>query len=240
MYTVILSPDAFRLIVSSALEAYAVPHGKNHNPATHIPLETCGAVWGYETTNKNANGDNKYFHIVAVDIETSAHRTANSVGSKSSSIEVKTGFYERYNPELKYLGDFHSHPWSQGEKVDDSHTLHTAQNVEKFKRYRFSGDPKKKNGDFGSVAHLIENEKLPYQIGLVATIYRMTNVVNDPLHSYLDKKSAFRFTYNGKDASGQIKSFRCWVKAYVFPNNNCDPAPNTEVKLQCSALGFLP
>jgi hypothetical protein len=234
MHTVILSPDAFRLIVSSALEAYAVPHGTNHNPSKHTPLETCGAIWGYETENKG----NKYFHIVAVDVETSADRQPGSVASKLASIEVKKGFYERYNPELKYLGDFHSHPWSQGEKFG-SHTLQTAQNIEAHRLYRFSGDPKQKSDDFGSVDWL-KSEGLPYQIGLVTTIYRMTNVVNDPLHSFLDEKSAFRFTYNGKDASGKLKSFRCWVKAYVFPHNNCEPAPNTEVKLQCSALGFFP
>lgn len=125
MNTVILSPDAFRLIISSALEAYAVPHGKNHDPSKHTPLETCGAIWGYETENHG----NKYFHIVAVDVDTSANRQPGSVASKPASIEVKKGFYERYNPELKYLGDFHSHPWSQGE-IAYNHTLQTAQNVE--------------------------------------------------------------------------------------------------------------
>jgi hypothetical protein len=236
MYTVILSPDAFRLIVSSALEAYAVPHGANHNPGKHIPLETCGAIWGYETESEN----NKYFHVVAVDVDTSAHRKPDCVASKLPSIEVKKGFYERYNPELKYLGDFHSHPWSQGEKVEGyGYELKTAQNIEQHRLYRFSGSPKDISGDFESVAWL-KKQKLSYQIGLVTTIYRMRNVVNDPLHSFLDEKSAFRFTYNGKDASGNLKSFRCWVKAYVFPKNSCEPAPNTEVKLQCSALGFLP
>lgn len=234
MNTVILSPDAFRLIISSALEAYAAPHGRNHDSTKHIPLETCGAIWGYETEKD----DQKFFHIVAVDIETAANRKPGSVASKPESIEIKKGFYERYNPELKYLGDFHSHPWSQGELVDGE-PLRTAQNVEQRRLYRFSGDPKASSGDFSSVKWL-KRQGLLYQVGLVATIYRMTNIVNDPLHGFLDEKSAFRFTYNGKDGTGDNKSFRCWVKAYIFPNTTNTPAPNTEVKLQCITLGFLP
>lgn len=233
IYSVILSPETFRLIISSTLEAYVVPYGVNHDPGRHVPLETCGAIWGYETVKAN----DRFFHIVAVDIETSADRKPGSVTMKAASIEIKRGFYERYNPELNYLGDFHSHPWSQGQMVGEEE-LRTAQNVEHRHLYRFSGDANNL-GDFESVRWL-KKEGHPYRVGLVTTIYKMTNNVINPLHGFLDEKSAFRFTYNGNDAKGDKKSFRCWVKAYVFPDETNIPAPNTEVHLQCAALGFLP
>jgi hypothetical protein len=231
MYTVILSPEAFRVIIASTLEAYAAPHGRNHDVVKHTPLETVGAIWGYKTERDG----NEYFHITAADVDTSAHRANGHVTSKPSAIKIKRGFYQEYSPELSYLGDFHSHPWSQGEM-----NVATAQNVERQRLYRFSGDPAKNTDDFKSVSWL-KSQKFPYKVGVVATMYRMTNVVENKLHAFLDTKSAFRFTYTGDDVTGNKKSFRCWVKVYVFPDDTtCIPAPDSQVKLHCSALGFFP
>lgn len=108
MYTVIVSHDAFRTIVSSALEAYSIPHGKRRNIKDHTPLETYGTSWGYSTERE----DGTVFNIVAADVDSSAHRTTGWVLQKSEAFSLKNSFYKKYYPEIEYLGDFHSHPYS--------------------------------------------------------------------------------------------------------------------------------
>lgn len=228
MYTVIISHDAFRTVVSSALEAYTVPHGRRRNIEAHSPLETYGTSWGYSAKRD----DMTVFNVVAADVDSSAHRTSGWVRRKAEAFQIKSEFYKKYFPELEYLGDFHSHPYSQEE--DD---LKSARELESQHLYRFSSI-ENESDDFDSVLSLKMEGKLNYQVGLVTTIYRMSNVVNNPLHSHLDKGSAIRFTYNGVDADGYEKSFRCWLKAYVFPEHTSKPAKDKDVRLLCPSLGF--
>lgn len=229
-YTIIISSDAFRQMVSSALEAYAVPDGKKHKDEGHVPLETYGSIWGYSTEKE----DGVYYHVVVADPETSADRRPGWVQSKVASSRVKRGFYERYCPELGYLGDFHSHPYSQGENG-----FKTAQHVERARFYRFSGEPGKKDGDFASVLSL-KQRGLPYRVGLVVTVYRLSNMMQDPKHDYLDRKSAVRFTHNGPDGKGTLRSYRCWLKAYAFAGGDDTPVEDKHVRLHCGSLGMVP
>ena len=234
MDKVVISPDAFRQIFSSALEAYAVPQGRRQNAQQHQPLETYGSIWGFSKEN---NLD-ICFYVIASDTETSAHRRAGSVQRKVGAQHIKTGFYEQFSPELSYLGDFHSHPYCQGE--DD---LTTAQNVESRRWYRFSGAPGDKNGDFASVRD-IKKRGVPYRVGLVATVYRMAVCVENERTAHLtsvsDQKSALRFTYTGRDASNQISSFRCWLKAYTFTGADDTPTEDSKVCIHCGSLGLRP
>ncbi len=234
MYSVILSPDAFRLIMSSTLEAYAVPHGRNDDPNHYRPLETYGALWGYSVTRDGET----IFHITAADIDSSAHRTPNWVRRKHEALCLKSGFYKRYNRELEYLGDFHSHPYS----AEADGVRITARDVESQHCYRFSGTPgddQSDSGDFADVKYLKE-ANFPYRIGFVATVYKMTKVVANPREEWLDGVSAIRFTYNGPDADETTRSFRCWLKAYIFPDETNTPASDNVVTLLCPSLGFLP
>ena len=228
--TVIVSNDAFRQMLSSALEAYACPDGKRHKGEGHIPLETYGSIWGYSTIKV----DGTYFHVVVADPDTSADRRPGSVQAKVASSRIKAGFYARYNPELAYLGDFHSHPYSPGE-----FDLKTAQHVEKRRLFRFSGAPGQKEGDFASVKSL-KKQGLMYRVGLVVTVFKMPNCVTEPLHNYLDSKSAIRFTHNGPDGEGRETSYRCWLKAYAFLGDDEKPIPNKDLRVHCGALGMVP
>jgi len=228
--TVIVSNDAFRQMLSSALEAYACPDGKKHSGEGHIPLETYGSIWGYST----GKTDGTYFHVVVSDPDTSADRRPGSVLAKVASSRIKGGFYARYNPELAYLGDFHSHPYSQGEA-----DLGTAQHVEHRRYFRFSGSPRENTGDFASVKSL-KKQGLIYRVGLVVTVFKMTNCVTEPLHAYLDLKSAVRFTHNGPDGDGKMTSYRCWLKAYAFLGDDANPVPDKDLRVHCGALGMVP
>ena len=246
MFSVIVSPEAFRTIIASTLEGYLVPHGRR-NANNHQPLETYGASYGY----KVQRGDEAVYNVLAADVDSSAYRRNGEVSSKTQACWIKSGFYKRYHPELDYLGTFHSHPYSCGEFKDIEKGydgLTTPQHAENMRLYRFSGRPhvgipKNKTEieaekDFGMVRDLKECG-LSYQVGLVATVFEMSTVVKNPLHGHLDSKSAIRFTYNGTNTGGVTKSFRCWLKAYVFPDDTNKPAKDASVTLSCPSVGLF-
>lgn len=137
MYSVILSDDAVRVMVASALEAYSSPHGRTLNIEKHVPLETIGGIWGHETQRD----DQTCFHVVSADVETSADRRSGSVMSKVESFAIRQGFYQFMNPEVKCLGNFHSHPWQRDEKGRKGKVIQGPQDIEKQRLYRFSGEP---------------------------------------------------------------------------------------------------
>lgn len=241
MYSVILSDDAVRVMVASALEAYSSPHGRTLNIEKHVPLETIGGIWGHETQRD----DQTYFHVVSADVETSADRRSGSVRSKVESFAIRQGFYQFMNPEVKCLGNFHSHPWQRDEKGPKGKVIQGPQDIEKQRLYRFSGEPIGVEGNPTDDYCQPSSSEFPYRVGLVVTLYRMTNQVLDPLHRYIDGYSGFRFTYFGpigykNEDELDMGSFRCWIKAHVFPNADAIPAPDEDVHLQCAALGFLP
>lgn len=219
----------------AALEAYCVPHGSNQSVNAHTPLETTGAIWGMI---KNDAFGNLIYQIETVDVDTSAEMQSTAVAQKPAAIALKTSFTEKFTPHFKYLGDFHSHPYSEGEVVGGK-TLKTPQNAEHAKVYRFSGNPSPPTSDYGSVAAM-RNMGLDYRVGLVVTLFRMKYAVSHPRKSYLDDRSAIRLTFNGTGLHGKKDTFRIWIKAHVFPDPAItDPVPDTDVILLCPIAGFF-
>lgn len=234
-YTVVLSDDAFRVSVMAALEAYCVPHGSNTSVNAHTPLETTGAIWG--TTKTDAFG-NLIYEVESVDVDTSAEMQAAAVAQKPSAIALKTSFTEKFTPHFQYLGDFHSHPYSEGEVVAGK-TLGTPQHAEQSKAYRFSGTHSPATSDYGSVATMRKMD-LKYRVGLVITLFRMKYAVNHSRKAYLDERSALRLTFNGTGLHGTKETFRIWIKAHVFPDpDQITPARDQDVVLLCPIAGFF-
>ncbi|MBB1073738.1 hypothetical protein HUU62_04850 [Rhodoferax sp. 4810] len=234
-YTVALSDDAFRVAVMAALEAYCVPHGCNKSVNAHTPLETTGAIWG--TTKTDAFG-NLIYQVESVDVDTSAEMQTAAVAQKPAAIALKTSFTEKFTPHFQYLGDFHSHPYSEGEIVAGK-KLGTPQHAEQSKVYRFSGTPSPATSDYGSVAAM-RTMGLEYRVGLVVTLFRMRYAVSHPRKAYLDERSAIRLTFNGTGLHGQKETFRIWVKAHVFPDpSQAIPVPDQDVILLCPIAGFF-
>lgn len=234
-YTVTLSDDAFRVAVMAALEAYCVPHGSNTSVNAHTPLETTGAVWGIARTDAFGN---LIYQVESVDVDTSAEMQSTGVAQKPAAIALKTSFTEKYTPHFQYLGDFHSHPYSQGEVVGTK-KLETPQHAEQAKVYRFSGNHTPPSSDFGSV-ETMRKMGLDYRVGLVVTLFQMQYAVAHGRRAYLDGKSAIRLTFNGTGIHGTKETFRIWIKAYVFPDPTAIvPAADNDVVLQCPIAGFF-
>jgi hypothetical protein len=234
-YTVSLSDDAFRVAVMAALEAYCVPHGSSTSITAHTPLETTGAIWGITQTDAFGN---LIYQIKSVDVDTSAEMHATGVLQKPAAIALKTSFTEKFTPHFQYLGDFHSHPYSQGEVVNTK-TLGTPQHAEQAKVYRFSGSHTPPSSDFGSV-EAMRRMGLEYKVGVVVTLFRMKYAVSNSRRAYLDGRSAIRLTFNGTGIYGVKETFRIWIKAYVFPDAaTVVPAADHDVVLQCPIAGFF-
>lgn len=235
---VVITNDAFRAMVISALEGYLVPHGRRVNAVDHRPVETFGTLWGFITHKPKT--EELIYQLTLADIDSSAYREAVSVTEKDQAIRIKSAYLDKFNPELHYLGDFHSHPWHRDYDLEEHPFVESAQKLEQGRTneggrpYQFSEQ------DFKTVRALRAAGR-DYRIGVVVTIYQMANLVSDTSTVYLDGYSAIRFTYNGPDASGKERSFRIWIKAYVYDELGAletdDPIEESNVILICPAIG---
>ncbi|NWC69903.1 hypothetical protein HX873_18595 [Pseudomonas sp. P7758] len=124
-----LSEQAFFTIATSALEAYRVDHSADLD-GTGIKLETFGYLWGHlSSTSMNET----VYRISQANVSTAAHRTGDSVTARDDAYTLKNTFVESFFPELRFLGDFHSHPYSQ-----ERDAVRTELDLERNEFYRFS------------------------------------------------------------------------------------------------------
>jgi hypothetical protein len=208
-----LSESAFFTIVAAALEAFEISHTSTPG-VPHVPVETYGNLWGYETRSRNGE---RILHISMADVETSADRSGGAVQPKDESFELKQGLIARFKPELEYLGDFHSHPYDF-----DNDKVKTALEVEREEYFRFSPD------DFKHVKSLKETRA--YRVGLVTTVFRAAkHVPRNDGYVCIEKEhySCIRFSYD---------DLIIWIKAHVFADKNA--INDQKVVLLCPAVGF--
>ncbi|VFB22032.1 MULTISPECIES: hypothetical protein [Pseudomonas] len=211
-----ISEQAFFSIVTSALEAYKLEHVLNGGDSA-ARVETFGHLWGY---NQPLIGRDMIYRVVLADTSTAVERDQSSVAFTDEAQELKQGFIDTFFPEVCYLGDYHSHPYSY---EDDE--IKTELELERRHLYRFS------EGDFRSVKSL-QDKSLDYRVGLVATVFERERKVNRSLKR-LDGESCIRFQY---------LSMTIWLKAYVWTsddNYNYRRKADKMVRLVCPSLNLL-
>lgn len=211
-----ISEQAFFSIVTSALEAYKVEHVlANGDFAARV--ETFGNLWGYA---QNTIGASMLYRVVWADTSTSVERDQGSISYTDEAQELKQSFIDTFFPEVNYLGDYHSHPYSCNEDG-----IKTELELERAHYYRFSV------ADFRSVKG--QQEKgLDYRVGLVATVFERDRKVKRSLKK-LDKESGLRFQFDG---------MTIWLKAYVWTeddNMNYRRKADKMVRLTCPSLNLL-
>ncbi|PFG54293.1 hypothetical protein ATG98_3513 [Marinobacter sp. LV10R520-4] len=209
-----LSDQAFFTIVTSALEAYQVDHAKlDGDPETH--LETIGNLWGF--INESRRGEYVY-RIEMADVSTAADRDKSWVIAKNESYEYKRDFLDCYYPEFRFLGDFHSHPYSEAQNQ-----VRTELDLERNSLYQFS------KGDFQAVKEEQQGaDKKDYRVGIVATVYEREDYIKRT-SKHLDEGSCIRFQY---------KNMTIWIKAYVWAGEDYRRKSDKMVNLICPNLGF--
>ena len=211
-----ISEQAFFSIVTSALEAYKLEHVLNGGDSA-ARVETFGHLWGYD---QPLIGRDMIYRVVLADTSTAVERDQSSVAFTDEAQELKQGFIDTFFPEVCYLGDYHSHPYSY---EDDE--IKTELELERRHLYRFS------EGDLRSVKSL-QDKSLDYRVGLVATVFERERKVTRSLKR-LDGESCIRFQY---------LSMTIWLKAYVWTsddNYNYRRKADKMVRLVCPSLNLL-
>lgn len=210
-----ISEQAFFSIITSALEAYKIEHVMaNGDSAAHV--ETFGHLWGYY---QQGIGGQTMHRVVWADTSTAVERDQKSVSYTDEALELKQEFIWNFFPEVDFLGDYHSHPYSRA--VDD---IKTELELERRKLYQFS------DGDFRSVKASHDNA-VDYRVGLVATVFERDKRVNRSVKR-LDGESCIRFQY---------RNMTIWLKAYVWGSNDNDTyrrKSDSMVRLLCPILGM--
>ncbi|MEG8200864.1 hypothetical protein SE916_01385 [Pseudomonas sp. 5FOS] len=211
-----ISEQAFFSIVTSALEAYKVEHLlENGDFAARV--ETYGHLWGYA---QKSIGAQTMYRVVWADTCTSVTRDQGSISYGDAPQEIKQSFIDTFFPEVTFLGDYHSHPYSY---QDDE--IKTELELERGGYYRFS------DADFRSVKQQ-QDDGLDYRVGLVATVFERDEKVKRAL-KILDGESALRF---------QVGSMTIWLKAYVWTedeNLKFRRKADRMVRLVCPSLNVF-
>lgn len=212
-----ISDSAFFSIITAALEAYKVDHVLCDGEAG-ARVETIGNLWGY---SQGLTGGDKIYRVVWADTSTSAIRSKASIVHDKAVQELKQTFVDTFFPEVSYLGDYHSHPYSN---KDDG--VKTELELERSELYKFT------NADFRSVKSLQDEDALDYRVGLVVTVFEREQQVSRA-QTRLDGASGIRFQYSG---------MTIWIKAYVWSDNgeqNYRRKACKMVRLVCPGLSAL-
>jgi hypothetical protein len=97
-------------LVMAGLEAFLAHELK----AKKSSIETIGHLWGYRRTV-----DNRTLHVVEhVSTSILAKRRADSVTNEPGVARLKSAVAEYMRPELCFLGDFHTHPYTTQAEVN--------------------------------------------------------------------------------------------------------------------------
>lgn len=212
-----VSEQAFFSIVTSALEAYKLERVLTNGDSA-AGVETFGHLWGY---CQQTIGTNMMYRVVWADTSTAVERDQGSVAYTDEAQELKQGFIDTFFPEVCYLGDYHSHPYSHG-----NDEIKTELELERGHYYRFS------DTDFRAVKVLQDENALDYRVGLVATVFERDRKVKRSLKT-LDGESCIRFQY---------MNMTIWLKAYVWTSDDYDNyrrKADKMVRLVCPSLNLL-
>jgi proteasome lid subunit RPN8/RPN11 len=107
-YLVNVSEAAFQSMVIATIESFLVPGRSGKAGRLTREREAYGLLWGYETTTPSKG---RCFNIEVANVDTNAERGRGWV-TPSEAVETINRALPAYWPNLKFLGDFHSHPWS--------------------------------------------------------------------------------------------------------------------------------
>lgn len=108
-YLVNVSEAAFQSMVIATIESFLVPGPAGKAGRLTRQRETFGLLWGYETTTASKA---RCFNVEVAIVDSNAERGRSSVVPSAAGLETVNRALPTYWPNLKFLGDFHSHPWT--------------------------------------------------------------------------------------------------------------------------------
>lgn len=162
-----LSEQAIIAMALNGIEAYSVKHASEGEAR----LETCGALLGYET--KTSDGRILY-QIEMANVDTSARRRRSSVSPSPLAMKRKARIIASYWPHLKYIGDFHTHPYRNRSDVFSVVQEEGSRRGDNKGYYLSQGD-RSWLKDNSSIC-----KRYGYKVGLVLTIAKLQRKTRKP------------------------------------------------------------
>ena len=212
-------------IISMALngiEAYSVKHSIEGESR----LETSGALFGYEVQLAK---NRILYQIEMANVDTSARRSKDSVMPNPLAMKRKAQIMGKYWPHIKYIGDYHSHPYRKRSDVFSVKKEEGARRGDNKGYYLSQGDR-----DWLK-ANSLFCKKFGYKVGLVVTIAKLQRKTKSPNNFSNSQMQTIEFTLDG---------FKLWISAYYvfekdgilhYSNNN-----DKNISIECpSIIGFL-
>lgn len=197
-YYIKMSEDALIQLVLNGLEAFTILHPGKIKSKTR--LETYGLLWGHQISLPNNNGI--LYSIETVSIDTSAERKRSSCMPNDSALSLKRDIMTSFWPQYDFLGDFHTHPYLDHNKVKEN------------KYYDFS------KVDYESLENYSDYWMMHnYRVGLVLTI-AMLKKKSSKLPCYL-QNNTIEFT---------LGNYRLWIKGYLA-TYNCEEEKEKTLKV---------
>ena len=99
-----MSEQAIISMALNGIEAYSIKHAAEGE----LRLETCGALFGYEVCLPDGR---ILYQIEMANVDTSAGRLKSSVSPNPLAMKRKANIMSQFWPHLKYIGDYHTHPY---------------------------------------------------------------------------------------------------------------------------------
>ena len=207
---VIMSETALQQLCFGALEAYSVEKLGN-TKAENKYLETYGLLWGSYTSLNIKDVRQAFYHINFIGIDVSADQKRDEVIRNEDSLIIKRDLAASYRPHMRFLGDFHTHPYRNKKK--------TALQIQKEKLYEFSKadfEDIEKNSPFW--------KKHGYRVGLVCTIVDLKR------ESLTDKR------INDSTLVAGFGNYKLWIKAYYAKYTGEKIKLSDDLFLSCHSL----
>ena len=208
-------------MVLNGIEAYSVKHyGKGK-----YRLETCGALFGYEV---KLNENKILYQIEMANVDTSAERSENSVLPNRVAMNKKANIMSKYWPHIKYIGDYHTHPYNNIAEVLSTEIEKGASKGDNKGYYLSVGDRDWLN------ENSVSCKECGYKVGLLITIAelkRKGKILNNITNSQMQT-----IEFN-------LDDLKIWISAYytfekdnkLFYSKNNDK----NITIECpSIIGF--
>ena len=187
-YVVKISESAFIDMCLCALEAYTI----NQDDKKTDPVETYALVWG----NESSMVDGRILYTVQkVSVDTSTVRKNDSCEPQQDSLALKNDFIASFFPDLEFLGDFHTHPYTNNYKEVINKAL-----------YEFSRD------DITHVEKSGHFDTFGYRVGLVMALAFVKNGIQGI--------KAKRINNDYSVIEIQFSNYCVWLQAYVAYEKN--------------------
>lgn len=136
----------------AAMEGFEVPHAVGNGSRRGV--EIYAALWGHTIM---LSADTALYALEMAAADTSAERTTGSVENRFEALQVKTDMIHSFWPNLRFMGDFHTHP----------HRNDSIGTITRHKLFRYSDEDYTSIEEEGS-----RYRELGYRVGVVMTIGR--------------------------------------------------------------------